>query len=214
MLLLIISNRHMGSAIGQNVRRHQYGIVIEADRRILAVFARFLLKLGHAVQPAHARHAVQHPGEFPMGGYFGLVEDDLFLCINTGGNIGGCDFACVMRQFFWILPDRDRVHIHNAIDAFMGLLQTDEIADRAQIVSEMQISGGLNPRKHTISWLFHLFCSSLLSHRAFSLVAFPGRRTAHTSPGSALLLSLWTATSEMRVCAAEATLAIPQIRFF
>ena len=63
VLLLVLADRHVGGEIGEDVGRHQHGIVVEADRGVLAVLAGLLLELGHAVQPAEAGDAVEHPGE-------------------------------------------------------------------------------------------------------------------------------------------------------
>ena len=63
MLLLVVADRHVGGAIEQDVGRHQHRIVVEADGRVLAVLARLLLELGHAVEPAEPRDAIEHPGE-------------------------------------------------------------------------------------------------------------------------------------------------------
>ena len=63
MLFLVLADRHMRRAVGQNVGRHQGWIGIEADRRVLAVLACFFLELCHPVQPAKPRDAVEHPGQ-------------------------------------------------------------------------------------------------------------------------------------------------------
>ena len=63
MLLLVVADRHMGGAIGEDVGRHQGRIGEQADRGVLAVLAGLLLELRHAVQPAHAGDAVEDPGE-------------------------------------------------------------------------------------------------------------------------------------------------------
>lgn len=90
-----------------------------------------------------------------MGRDFRLVEDNVRGRIDSGGDVGGSDLARVRRQFLRLLPDRDRVHVDDAIDAFMRLLQRNEIADRAKIIAEMQVAGGLYARKNAVVGLFH-----------------------------------------------------------
>ena len=68
MLLLVLADRHMGRAIDQDVGRHQARIGEQPDRGVLAVLAGLLLELGHAVEPAHAGDAVEHPGELGVLG--------------------------------------------------------------------------------------------------------------------------------------------------
>ena len=63
VLLLVLAHRHMRRAVDQDVGRHQDRIGEEADRGVLPVLAGLLLELGHAVEPAHAGDAVEHPGE-------------------------------------------------------------------------------------------------------------------------------------------------------
>ena len=46
-----------------------------------------------------------------------------------------------------ILPHRDRVQIDDAINAVVAVLQLDEALDGAEIVAEVQVAGGLHPRK-------------------------------------------------------------------
>ena len=67
MLLLVVADRHVGGEIGEDVGGHQHRIVVEPDRGVLAVLAGLLLELGHAVEPAEAGDAVEHPGELGMG---------------------------------------------------------------------------------------------------------------------------------------------------
>ena len=75
--------------------------------------------------------------------------------VDARRNIGGSDFARIGGQFLRVLPDRDRMKIDHAIDAFMRVLQTDEIADRAQIIAQMQIACRLHARKNAIMGLGH-----------------------------------------------------------
>ena len=59
------------------------GIGIKPDRCVLAILAGLFLELRHAVQPAEARHAIEHPGELGMLGDLALIEDDMFLGIDA-----------------------------------------------------------------------------------------------------------------------------------
>src|SRR6202035_1087189 len=46
-----------------------------------------------------------------------------------------------------VLPRLDRVHVDDAVDAVVALLQRDELDDRAEIVAEMQVTGRLHAGK-------------------------------------------------------------------
>src|SRR5262249_20596769 len=88
VLLLVVSDRHMGRSVNENVGGHQGRISVEADRRILTVLACLLLELGHAVEPTQAGHAVEYPGELRMLRDLALVEYDVFLGIDAAGDEG------------------------------------------------------------------------------------------------------------------------------
>src|SRR5690606_42061222 len=64
-------------------RSSDLGVNVKADARALAVFPRLFLELGHAVQPADAGDAVQHPAEFSVGLDRALVEQHRLLRINA-----------------------------------------------------------------------------------------------------------------------------------
>ena len=98
MLLLVLADRHMRRLVDQDVGRHQVRIGVEPDRGVLAVLAGLLLELGHAVEPAQAGDAVEHPGELGMLGDLALVEDDVPLGIDAGGDEGGRDLADLARR--------------------------------------------------------------------------------------------------------------------
>ncbi len=54
VLLLVLAHGDMRRAVGKDVGGHQHGIIVEADGGVLAILARLLLELRHAVQPAEA----------------------------------------------------------------------------------------------------------------------------------------------------------------
>ena len=122
MLLLILADRHMGGAVDQDVRRHQRRIGIKTDRRVLAILARLLLELGHAIEPAEARDAIENPGELGVLGNLALVEHDVLLGIDSAGNERGGDLARRPRQLGWVLPHGHGVQVDDAIDAVVFVL--------------------------------------------------------------------------------------------
>ena len=148
MLLLVLADRHMGRAVDQNVGGHQVRIGVQADRDVLAILAGLLLELGHAVEPAEARDAIEHPGELGVLGDLALVEDDLLLGIDAAGDEGRGHLARGPRQLARVLPHRDGVQVDHAIDAVVALLQRDELGDRAEIIAEVQVAGRLHAGKH------------------------------------------------------------------
>ena len=142
----------MGGAIQENVGRHQHRVVVKTDRRRLAILAGLFLELRHAVEPAHPRHAIENPGELGMAGDLALVEHDVLLRIDAGGDERRGDLAGVARELGRAAPHvdplRDRVHVDDAIDAVVRLLHLHEVDDRAEVIAEMQITRRLDAGKN------------------------------------------------------------------
>ena len=152
VLLLVLADGHMGGAIQQDVGRHQHRIIVQSDGRILAVLAGLFLELGHAVEPADPRHAIEDPGQFRMPGNLALVEDDVLVRIDARGDEGRGHFPGIARQFGRAAPDRyrlrQRVHVDHAIETVVGLLQLHEVDDGAEVIAEMQIARRLDAGKN------------------------------------------------------------------
>ena len=152
MLLLVLADGHMRGAIQQDVRRHQHRIIVEPNGSVLAVLAGLLLELGHAAEPADARDAVEDPGKLGMARDLALVEHDVLLRIDAGGDEGRGHLAGVAGELGRAAPDvdalRDRVHVDDAIDAVMGFLHLHEVDDRAEVIAEMQITRRLDAGKN------------------------------------------------------------------
>ncbi len=150
MLLLVVANGHGVRAVGQNVGGHQHGIDVEPDACVLAVLASLFLELGHAVEPADPRYAVQNPSQLRMRADLALIEDDVLRGIDARRNKGRSNLARRFAQVRGVLPDGDRVQVHHAIDAAMRLLQRHEFGDGAKVVAEMEIARRLNAGENAL----------------------------------------------------------------
>ena len=145
VLLLVLTDRHVCRLVDQDVGRHQVWIDVQARTRGIAVLAGLVLELGHAVQPAEAGDAVEDPGEFRVRRHMALHEQGRARRIDARRDIAGRDFAGgagQLRRFDAICGDG--VEIHHAEEALIVLLHPDPIADRTEIVAEMEISGRLD----------------------------------------------------------------------
>ena len=147
MLLLVLADRNVGRVVEQNVRRHQVRIDIEPGGGVLAVLARLLLELRHAVQPAEPRHAIEDPGKLGVAGDLALVEHDVAGGIDARGDEGGRDLAGVPGKLVGVLEHGDGVEIDHAIEAVMLGLERHELGDGAEIIAEMEIAGRLHAGK-------------------------------------------------------------------
>ena len=147
MLLLVVADRHMRGAVGENVGGHQGRVGEQPDRGILAVFAGFFLELRHPFEPAHAGHAIEDPGELGVLEDTALVEDDVLLRIDAGRQEGRRHLARRADQRRRILPHGDGMLVDDAIDAIVARLKLRETPDGAEIIAEVQIAGRLDARK-------------------------------------------------------------------
>jgi hypothetical protein len=147
MLLLVLADRHMRGAVEQNVGSHQARIGKQAERGVLTVLAGLVLELGHAVHPADAGDAIEYPGKLGMLHDARLVEHDVLLRIDAGGKERRRDLARLVLQIVMHELGCQRMQVDDAINAVRLVLQRDEFFDRAEIVAEMEIAGGLNTGK-------------------------------------------------------------------
>ena len=73
-----------------------------------------------------------------------LVEHDVLLWIDAGRDERRGDLAGVVGKLGRTTPDvdavRDRMHVDDAIDAVVRVLQFYEVDDRAEVIAEMQIA--------------------------------------------------------------------------
>ena len=145
----------MGGMIADDVGRHQHRVGIEADRSRFLVLARLFLELRHAVQPANTGNAAEDPGKLGMFRHLGLVEYDALLRVEAAGEIGRRHVHDRFPEFGGVLPHRDGVHVHHAIDALMRVLHVDPVQHGAQVVAEMEIAGWLHAGKNARNELGH-----------------------------------------------------------
>ena len=82
-----------------------------------------------------------------------LIEDDAPLRIDAGGKISRGDLARVCAQFGGVLPYGDGMQVDDAVDAIVVVLQRDEVSDRPEIVSQVQVTGRLNAGEYPFHFL-------------------------------------------------------------
>ena len=67
-----------------------------------------------------------------------------FSRVDAGGEEGRGDLARLAREQPGILRLGDGVQVDHAIEALVVVLQAREVADRAEIIAEMEIAGRLH----------------------------------------------------------------------
>jgi hypothetical protein len=95
------------------------------------------------IQPMRATQLkIQASSAWPE--HCGLVEDDVLDRVDARGDEGRSDGAGLPLQVLVDQLGGDRVHVDDAEDAVMLVLQRHELADGAKIVAQMQIAGRLD----------------------------------------------------------------------
>ena len=147
VLLLVLADRHVGGAVRQDVGGLEHRVDVQAGERLLAVLARLVLELGHAVEPAERRDAVEDPGELGVRRHVALHEDGGVLGIQPGGQEPGRDLVGLGAQLRGLLRHGDRVQVDDAVDRLVLALQAHPVAHRAEIVAEVQLAARLDAGK-------------------------------------------------------------------
>ena len=80
--------------------------------------------------------------------HLALVEHDVFLWVYARCDKGRGHFAGIAREFRRAAPHlyrlRQCVHVDDAIEAVVGLLQLHEVDNGAKVIAEMQIARRLD----------------------------------------------------------------------
>ena len=100
---------------------------------------------GDAFEPAERRDHGQKQVEFGVFGNQGLQEDDGFLRVEAGGQIVDGDLQGVFGNGRGIaVVGREGVPVGDEIQAVVGgiVLETDPVLERAEVVADVQASGG------------------------------------------------------------------------
>ena len=172
MLPLILTHRHQIRLVQQDIRRHQNGVSEQAGGDVVRVLLGLLLELGHAAQLAELGVAAQNPAQLRMLGHMALDEHDVFLRVQSAGDILGQLVHAAAAQGGGVLPHGDGVHIHDAVQAVILVLQGHPIADGTHIGAEGQLTAGLDAAEYSFLFLnggFHWVTSPSERGRAMHL---------------------------------------------
>ena len=145
MLLLVFADRHLVGAVEQDVGGHEHRVVEQPHADALALAAaRLVLELRHAPQLAHVGDGVEQPHELGVLRHVRLHDDDGALGVDAGREEHVGQLDRVAAQHGALLAHGDGVQVDDAEDAVVGLLHGDEVADRAQVVAEVQRAARLD----------------------------------------------------------------------
>ena len=143
-----------GTCVGlveQDVRDLEDRVREEADGGpVGALLGGLVLELRHPRGLAEAGEAVHDPAELGVLGDVALDEEGAALGVETGGEQLGRGEPGVGTQLGRILRHGDRVQVDDHVERVVGLLQGDVLADRTEVVPEVERAcGGLDTGERT-----------------------------------------------------------------
>ena len=150
VLRLVVADGDDTRLVEQDIGGHEDGVLEEpvADGFL---FGGLYLVLRHAFEPADGRDAGEHPGELGVGGHGGLHHDGAILGVDSGGEIEGGDLIDFGAQFGRILIDCDGVQVHDTENALVVVLDANPVFERAEVISDVKITGGLHSGEDSCS---------------------------------------------------------------
>ena len=163
MLLLILADWHEIRLIKQNIRRHERGI---REKTEIDVFGRFLalfLELRHTARFAELRVAIEHPGKLRVLRNVRLHEQNALFGIESDCEKERDEIVSATAQILRDVVHRDCVHIRHGVNTPVLVLQSYHIFQRADVVSELQITRGFERAVHDfLFFVFHKIPISML----------------------------------------------------
>ena len=148
VLPLVVADRDEARVVKKDVGGHQRRIGEKPRAGALALLAALLLELRHALEPTQWDEALQDPRELGVRRDVRLDKHGLVFPDPTGLEDGG-KVQRVLPKSGRVLWHRDRVEIHDAEDVLVAILVTHPVANRAEVVADMEATAGLDPGKDT-----------------------------------------------------------------
>ena len=164
MLFLVLTHGDVVGLVEQDVGGHEAGIGEEAAVDVVGVFGGLVLELGHTGKLAEHGIAVQHPAQLGVGGDVGLDEDGTLLRVQAAGDILGHLSEHPAAQLGRVLAHRDGVQVGHEEIAVKFLNHLRPVADRAQVVAQVQLPAGLDAGEHYFLFI-HGVVAPLFSER-------------------------------------------------
>jgi hypothetical protein len=152
VLELILADGNQLRAIQQDVRGLEHRIVEQPDVDVLGLVLALVLELRHPRQLAEPGHRVEHPAELGVLGHHRLHEHDRALRIDAEREQLDHHLEDASRHRLRVVRvRRDRVVIDDAVHLAVFrvlVLQRHPVANCTQVIAQMKLTGGLDPREH------------------------------------------------------------------
>ena len=142
VLALVVSDRYPFGVVEQDVGALEDRVGEQTNpHRILAVT--LLLELGHPAQLAHGGGALEQPGHLNVLGDVALHEQGAALGIQSGGQEIERRLVGAGPQFVRVDVQGEGMEVDDGVEAVVGILVGNPIADRPQVIPQMEVATGL-----------------------------------------------------------------------
>ena len=155
VLLLIDTNGNNVGLIEQNISRHKHGISEKTCVDVVGMLLGFILELSHARKLTEAGKAVEQPCKLGVFLYVRLHVKSIFVGIKTASHVECKRLVGAAAQVGRDLTNGDRVLVNNTVKALVLHGVRGKVLDRAKIISNSQISAGLNAGKRDLLIIKH-----------------------------------------------------------
>ena len=176
VLPLVVPHRHLVGVVEDDVGGHQHRVVEQAGRHAL-VPGRLVLELGHPLQPAHGRDAVQQPAPLGVCLHVALDEQRATVRAQPCRQQHRRHRARPAPQHVGVLRHRDGVQVDDTEKILLLVLPLGPALHRAQVVAQVKLARRLYAAEHPLPLRLHRPVPTRL-------------RLDHRSPPNSSLLSL------------------------
>jgi hypothetical protein len=148
VLDLILADRNEVALVEQDVGGLQHRILEQTDVDVLRLRLGLVLELRHALEVAEAGDVGQNPAELGVLGDHRLQKQQRAIRIDAERDEVDHHLGDSLCHLLGVVVLRERVVVDDAEDAAVLVLQHDPVANCAEVVTEVQVTRWLDPRKH------------------------------------------------------------------
>ena len=175
MLLLVFAHRHLVGFVDEDIRRHERRVGQQSGIHVVRVLTHLVLERGHTLQFAEIGVHVEEEVELDGFGQVALQIYRSLVRIESGGEVGSHYLAGVAVDAARCGVGGQRVVVGDEEIAVVFLLHLHEVAQRSEVVAQMQVASRADAAADDVS-LFHIlsflfsFVTLLFSHRLTQIV--------------------------------------------
>ena len=150
VLALVVADRHLVGVVEQDVGRLQRRVREQpgGDELTLALGG-LVLELRHPRQLAVRQRALHHPGQLGVLGDVALHEHRGDVGVEPDREQHRRQLDRGLADDAGLLDHGQRVQVDDPVEDLVLVLPVDPVAQRTQVVAEMDVTGGLDAREHT-----------------------------------------------------------------